>query len=194
MKRKTPEVQAVTASANKTARRKVAVLKSSIARMEQETSASNALNERGVAWHIDLVSQLTDVHVDDVRLREQAVVPNILQEHCASNYLAGMAHEIFQKLELARQQIENALTPTRGPFDQIHHERPHPQGRGARFARSAQQSLDACCQFIHGEGLRQVVIATRLQSTNSFVDRGKNADHKHRNPNAVAPERIDHRQ
>jgi len=90
-----------------------------------------AANEGRVAGHIDLMPQFADVDVDQVRLRHIAIMPNVLQEHCTGNDLAGTAHEIFQKLELGWQQIENALTTHGAAFDQIYRQWPRLQDSGA---------------------------------------------------------------
>src|SRR5208282_848407 len=131
MNTKTIALETDTASAKRIARRKVADLKSSIAHMEHETRAANGANEGRVAGHIDLMPQFADVDVDQIRLRHIAIMPNVLQEHCTGNDLAGTAHEIFQKLELGWQQIENALTTHGAAFDQIYPQWPHLQDSGA---------------------------------------------------------------
>ena len=46
------------------------------------------------------------MHVDDVGLRIEVIVPDILEQHRAGNDLIGMAHEEFEQPELARQQVE----------------------------------------------------------------------------------------
>jgi len=99
--------------------------------MEHKAGAANGANKGRVAGHIDLMPQFADVDVDQVRLRHIAIMPNVLQEHCAGNDLAGTAHEIFQKFELGRQQIENALATHGAAFDQIYPEWPHLQDTSA---------------------------------------------------------------
>src|SRR5882672_6225849 len=45
---------------------------------------------------VDLRAQPRNVHIDDIGLRIEVVVPDIFQEHRARHHLAGMLHEIFE--------------------------------------------------------------------------------------------------
>src|SRR5580693_2956601 len=103
MNRKTTAVETDTASAKKTARRKVAVLKSSLTRIKHKAGTANGTNEPGIARQVELAPQLADMDIDQVRPRHKAIMPNVLQQHRAGHSLAGMPHEIFQQLELGRQ-------------------------------------------------------------------------------------------
>src|ERR1700730_14876326 len=103
MNTKTTAVETDTASAKKTARRKLAVLKSSLARMKHEAGTANGTNERRIARLVELAPQLADMDIDQVRPRHKAIMPNILQQHRAGHRLAGMSHEIFQQLEFGRR-------------------------------------------------------------------------------------------
>src|ERR1700694_4277134 len=66
--------------------------------------AAHGMQERLVEALVDLGAQPRHVHVDHVGLRGEVRVPHVLEQHGAGDYLAGMAHEIFQEPELARLQ------------------------------------------------------------------------------------------
>jgi hypothetical protein len=53
---------------------------------------------------INFRPQPRDVHVDDVGLRVEVVIPNIFQQHGAGHHLTRMFHEIFEQAELSRLQ------------------------------------------------------------------------------------------
>ena len=46
------------------------------------------------------------MHVDDVGLRIEMIVPDVLQQHGAGDDLAGMPHQIFEQAEFARLQLQ----------------------------------------------------------------------------------------
>ena len=53
---------------------------------------------------VDLGAQARDMDVDDIGLRVEVIVPDILEQHGAGHDMAGIAHEIFEQLEFARLQ------------------------------------------------------------------------------------------
>src|SRR5215203_724395 len=53
---------------------------------------------------VDLVAQVADVDVDDVRAVLVVVVPGVLEQLVAREHLAGMAHERLEQLEFLRRQ------------------------------------------------------------------------------------------
>src|SRR5688500_11630374 len=54
---------------------------------------------------IDLAAQPVDEHIDDVRLRIETVIPNVLQDHRLGDDAARVAHEIFEQGEFARLEF-----------------------------------------------------------------------------------------
>src|SRR5512132_1389161 len=55
---------------------------------------------------VDLRTQATDVHVDDVRLRIEVVVPDALEQHGSGYDLALVAHQVLEQSELPRLQVD----------------------------------------------------------------------------------------
>ncbi len=53
---------------------------------------------------INFRAQPRDMHVDDVGLGVEMIVPDVLQKHGAGDHLARMLHEVFQQAELPRLQ------------------------------------------------------------------------------------------
>lgn len=49
---------------------------------------------------IDFAPQATDLHVINVGLRVEAVVPHVFQQHGAGDCVVGIQHEIRQQPEL----------------------------------------------------------------------------------------------
>src|SRR3954452_7349256 len=66
------------------------------------SGAANGVEERvGVAL-IDLAAQPRHVHVDDVGLGVEVIVPDVFEQHGTGHHLAGVLHQIFEQAELAR--------------------------------------------------------------------------------------------
>ena len=58
---------------------------------------------------VDLGAQARDVDVDDVGLRVEMIIPDVLEQHGARHHLAGVLHQIFEQAELARLQRQLVL-------------------------------------------------------------------------------------
>src|SRR5688500_445149 len=67
-------------------------------------NSSRGLDERVVG--IDLAAQAMHEHIDDVRLRIEAVIPNVLQDHRLGYDAARVAHQVFEQRELSRLEID----------------------------------------------------------------------------------------
>ena len=50
------------------------------------------------------------MHIDDVRLRIEMIVPHIFQQHGPGDYLSCVTHQIFKQPELARLQLQLLTT------------------------------------------------------------------------------------
>src|SRR5271170_2455647 len=143
--------------------------------------AAHGVQERLRKALVDLGSQSRNVHVDDVGLRIEMVVPDILQQHRPGDNLAGMAHEIFQQAEFARLKLQflpGAAHLVRKPVEL---EIGNAVKRFLAAATApARQHLDACKQFRERVGLRQIVVAARAQAFDAVVDLAKCREDKHR--------------
>src|SRR5690349_23661886 len=69
------------------------------------TGAAHGLELRHAERAIDLVAQVADVDVDDVRAVLVVVVPRVLEQLVAGEHLARVAHERLQELELLGRQV-----------------------------------------------------------------------------------------
>src|ERR1700674_623784 len=76
------------------------------------SGAAHRMEERLVEALVDLGAQPRHVHVDHVGLRVEVIVPHVLEQHGAGDHLAGVAHEIFQKPELAPPRRGSPVTRT----------------------------------------------------------------------------------
>lgn len=153
------------------------------------------MQHRRLLWRVDLAAELADMDIDDVGVRQEAVVPDVFQQHAARHHLAGAVHEIFQQLELGWQQLDGTIIAPGGAGNEIEHERADAKrGRWRGDRRAAQQRLDAGGEFNEGEGLDEIVIAAGLQARHPFIDRAERAHHQNRGRDALGAQFGQHRE
>src|SRR5512147_2173544 len=68
--------------------------------------AAYRMQQRRFESLVDLRTQAADVHVDDVRLRIEVVIPHGLEQHGSGYDLALMAHQVLEQPELPRLQVD----------------------------------------------------------------------------------------
>src|SRR5687768_16004854 len=74
--------------------------------VEPVTAAPDGLEERGLAFPIQLVAQVADVDLDDVRLTFEVVVPDGGEDLLARKKGALMPREVLQQRELATGEVD----------------------------------------------------------------------------------------
>src|ERR1700722_11125464 len=180
----TAVVAAVVTSTKASATRTAEERKNSSMSVQHEARAADVHDQRWRAFCVDLFPQVTDVDVNDVGLEREMILPDFLQQHGPRDHSSGMAKEILQKTKLARQQIDPGAAAVDSLFDQIHFEIADVQFRGAYVIEAAQHRLYPRRKFDHRKWLCQVVVATRLQSLDLFVDGGQGRDDEDRHLDA----------
>src|SRR5271166_7033814 len=170
MSPKAAAVATETARQNASARRKARVLKTSIVSIQFEPDRPDVDDESSRAGRVELATQIADLDVDDVGLRKEFEIPDILEKHRPSHDLTRAAHEIFQQLEFPRQQIDRSPRAPHLPFDQIHIQVAGLQARDATVAAPAQKRLDPRRQLANIERFDEIIVAAGLQTIDPFVD------------------------
>jgi hypothetical protein len=66
------------------------------------TGVADRTQQRFGRRAVDFLAQAADVHVDDIGLRVEMVVPYVFQQHRARHDLVGMAQQVFEQLEFTR--------------------------------------------------------------------------------------------
>ena len=93
---------------------------------------------------LDLAAQARDMHINDIGLRVEVIIPDMLQQHCSSDDLPGMAHQIFEQTEFARLEDDDLTCPFGGMRQAVEFEIADAIDRFRLFrARSPLQDLDA---------------------------------------------------
>src|SRR2546425_13170626 len=70
------------------------------------------MDQLAVLSAVDLVTQVVDVHVNEVGECMEVLVPDVLGDHRAGQYAAGMAHQGFQEGVFLGRQLD-APSPAR---------------------------------------------------------------------------------
>ena len=118
------------------------------------------------------------MHVDDVGLGIEMMVPDLFQQHGARDDMPGMPHQIFEQAELARQQVDRLARPRHAARDQVHFEIGDLEpGLGAA---AAGQRLEPRQKLGEGEGLAEIIVAARAQALDAVLDVAHGAQHQNR--------------
>src|ERR1700722_595502 len=171
MKAKAAAVATEIVRAKPSARRNARALKTSSVHIQFEAHGADIDNEAARARGIEIAPQIADLDVDDVGLRHEFEIPNILEQHRPGHDLPGSAHEIFEQGEFPRQQINRLAVAPDAPFNEIHLQGADLQTRDPCVAAPAKERFDSRSEFANFERLDQIIVAGGLQSVDPVVDR-----------------------
>ena len=108
-------------------------------------------------------------------------IPHMLQQHGARNHATLVAREIFEQLELLRQQRNLAAAAARRPRDQIDRQISDPQdGLLGNGLAAAAERLQPRQQFDIGERLDQLLLNAGPTVTGAVLDLAEIADDQDR--------------
>src|SRR5262249_37091878 len=88
--------------------------------MDTVPNSANRVDQRIGLLAIHLAADAPHIDVDDVGVGIEVKVPDMLQQHRARHHPTLVANEIFEELELARQQLDLLATPANDARYQIH--------------------------------------------------------------------------
>src|SRR5688572_22599578 len=85
--------------------------KGSALRGESVAGAADGVDQGLLEALVHPLAQPADMHVDDVGLRIEMIVPHRLEQHGAGDELALVAHQVLEQRELARLQVDGFPRP-----------------------------------------------------------------------------------
>src|SRR6184192_1565493 len=109
MKPNIKRMQTMNAPDTPSVQRNVVLRVNSGRRTKDEPLAAYAMNHRLLVCCVDLSPQLTHVHVNEIALRHEFVLPDLFEQHGAGQQLILSAHYVFKQTKLAWQQIDRAI-------------------------------------------------------------------------------------
>src|SRR5205085_9128254 len=80
---------------------------------ERVAGAAHRLDQTRTAAGLELVTQVLDAHIDEVRIPEIVEPPNLLQDLFSRQDLPRMPQEQLQQVVLARGQLEELAVAVR---------------------------------------------------------------------------------
>src|SRR5438874_6148495 len=83
---------------------------------QRVTCAAHCLDEPPSTTRLQLVAQVFDAHVDQVRVAHKVKPPDLLEDLLAREHLARMPQEQFQQLVLAGGEVQRFTVATGFPF------------------------------------------------------------------------------
>src|SRR6516225_3846801 len=155
--------------------------------------SADSMNQRIGLLAVDLAANAADIDVNDIGRGIEVNVPDMLQQHRAGNNAIFVANEIFEQLELAREQFDFPSAPAHGSRDEIHLQVTDAQHRflDERGAASGQR-LDPRQQLREGERLDQIIVAAGAQTAHPIVDFAKRTDDQNGRDDAVVAQVLHH--
>src|SRR6478672_1879500 len=152
---------------------------------DRESHAADCMDQRVRLSCIDLAAHAADINVDDVGHRIEMQIPHMLQQHRARHDPALVAHEIFEHLELPRQEVDLSAPAAHAAGKQVDLEITDAQHHLFDDARAAtSKRLDASQHFRKGEGLDEIIVAAGAKPAYAIVDLTERADDQRRSYHA----------
>src|SRR6266566_3739413 len=143
------------------------------------------LDRTAVERPVDLVAQVPDVDVDEIRAGLEAELPGAFEQLASRQSLAAPAEQQLEQGELLRRQLELRLAAPGAPGRRIEAQIARLQKRRAFRGRTANEGSEARQQLRERERLQQVVIRARVEAVDAIADRIARGEHQHRCPDAL---------
>ena len=140
-----------------------------------------------LAFSVDLASQATHMHFDDIGPFVVAVIPHGFEQHGPGHDLACMSRQVFQQCVFTRQQVDLPFTTAHVAAQQVEFQIGDLQAADALFARRAAatgEGVQARGQLDEFERFGQVVIAAGTQAAHTLVQRAQGAENQYRGADA----------
>ncbi|KKK46648.1 hypothetical protein LCGC14_3163150, partial [marine sediment metagenome] len=156
------------------------------------TNTANSLYQLWLEIAVNLTSQSMYEDIDDIRLRVEMVVPDMLQNHGLGDYVALVAHEVFEQRELPRLELHHLSVPCDVTLEQIELQIAHLEGLPtATDGGPTDQRLNPSEQLGKGERFGQIVVSTGLQSFYLVIDRATGTENQHGSRHTLPSQGVD---
>ena len=135
------------------------------------------MDQRHIKILVNFGPQSADMNINNIGLGIKMIIPDVLEQHRSGNNLPLVAHQEFEKFEIAWLQRDLLVAPFDFPRQQIHMQVGDTQRRFCFcFAlRSPGQGIKPCFKFAERERLDEVIISAGLQSLDPVVDLSESA-------------------
>jgi hypothetical protein len=124
--------------------------------MENESLAADGMDHRRLMRPIYLAPKPAHMHVHEVSLWNELILPHLAQEHFTRKYPALVTHQILEQAELSRQQINTAIASFGRAFDEIEFKRARVQFCFRGIDRALRQGFNQCAQLDAGMAAQRI--------------------------------------
>src|SRR5215831_14100133 len=159
---------------------------------EDESDASDRVDQSWVSLAIDFLAKPRHLHVDDVveRCRASRFAPDFARQHLPRDQMALMAQQIFEQLEFAGRQLEHPIATERAPGDNVELEIGRLQSEHLRRPSTSKQRADAGQELRERKRLHQIVVCPEVEAEHTVVDAVASGENQNRRVNAALPQRL----
>jgi len=119
---------------------------------------------------VDITTQPAHVNVDQVRIRNKFVVPDIFQEGGSCQQFAAPPHHVLEQLEFPCPQIDPTVATRRDSIDEVEFKRSYSQHRFIRRSGPPDGGGSARYQFNDCERLSFGIVAAQGRSAHPVHD------------------------
>src|SRR5664279_4575548 len=162
--------------------------------LEDITEAPHRVDHRFPSG-VDLLPQVRDVQLDDVRLPTEIVVPHPVQDLRLGHHPLRVAHEEAQQFEFGRGEADQVVAPAHLAGVLVEHQVANHDGHrvgGQREVRTTQQGPQSQHEFLDGERFGDVVVAAGGQPGDAIADVVAGRQEQHGHPLDVRAEPAEH--
>src|SRR5215467_6419680 len=155
---------------DQTVRRKPTVRGARLKRSNDIANAADGVDHLVGEVGVDLRSQPRHEHLDDVGLRIEVEVPDVLQDHRLRQWSPRIAHQILEQRELAGLELDFLAAARNGTRQQIDDELAGREtGRLSRPTRSSHECVYPGHELGEDERLGHVVVTPGVETPNTIV-------------------------
>jgi D-alanyl-D-alanine carboxypeptidase/D-alanyl-D-alanine-endopeptidase (penicillin-binding protein 4) len=134
-----------------------------------------------------------DVDVDYVSGGVNAHLPDMIEDHGASDDAAGITAEVFEESELLLGELKLDAGAARFAANEVDFEVGDAEAGRFRLSggTAAEQGAQTCLEFGNGEGFGHVVVAAAFEAEDSLIDGAAGGEDKNRRRNALRAKTLD---
>ena len=124
------------------------------------------MDEGPLAFAVYFITQTVDLDIDNVSGGIDSHTPDAVQDHRAGDHPASVTHQVLQKRELLRCELQQFTASSRFAANQIEFQVGNPEAYSFGLARRTPPHQVAYTgqQFGEGKRLGEIVIASLLQA------------------------------
>src|ERR1041385_351246 len=137
---------------------------------------------------VDLAAKVIDVHVDHVGAGVKVVIPDMFGENRPGEDPAGVPHEVFEQRILLPGQLDRGVSALRLVRNRVELKVGDLQDGRLVRASPPEESSDACNELGEGEGLREIIVRTGIEASDSVFDGILGREHQDRSLDIHSPQ------